>query len=219
MNSKKKPWGKWRLYPKHGRRKEDTIPERQVVLIVCEGEKTEPYYFQSFPIDPAKVEIDGTGHNSDSLVELAIAKKKKAKDKKTPYLQVWCVFDRDAFSGNNINRAFQLAKSNKIKIAYSNEAFELWFLLHFNFIDTACNRKDLRRKLSRLVPGGYKKNCENMYDILDDGNHKGKNQKQAINNAKKLESIHSPTDKLNNNPSSTVYKLVEDLNKLIENDE
>lgn len=38
----------------------------------------------------------------------------------------------------------------------------------------------------------------------------------AIRNAKNLEKIHDPRDKLNNNPSTTVYKLVEALNELID---
>jgi hypothetical protein len=50
------------------------VKTRKWFLIVCEGEKTEPYYFKSFPVDPTviKLDIKGEGKNTKSLVEKAI---------------------------------------------------------------------------------------------------------------------------------------------------
>jgi len=69
------------------------------LLIVCEGEKTEPNYFKKFPVDKEIMEIyiEGEGYNTDSLVEKAIELKDQAIKKKEPYNEVWCVFDRDNF--------------------------------------------------------------------------------------------------------------------------
>jgi hypothetical protein len=51
--------------------------------------------------------------------------KQEAINKKEPYHEVWCVFDKDSFLPQDFNGAIQLAKSNRIRVAYSNEAFEL----------------------------------------------------------------------------------------------
>ncbi|MDF5732679.1 MAG: RloB family protein, partial [Rhizonema sp. PD38] len=101
-------------------------------LIVCEGEKTEPNYFKSFRV-PGKVVIDirGLGNNTIGLVEEVVIIKNDAE-----YDQVWCVFDRDSFPRKDFNAALALATRENIQVAYSNEAFELWYLLHFHYYDT-----------------------------------------------------------------------------------
>jgi hypothetical protein len=81
------------------------------------------------------IDIHGIGDNTIRIVEEAIRLKEKDN-----YDQVWCVFDRDSFPPNRFNAAFILAGENSIKIAYSNEAFELWYLLHFNYYDSAMSR-------------------------------------------------------------------------------
>jgi hypothetical protein len=62
---------------------------------VCEGEKTEPNYFRSFPVDAKviKLEIKGEGRNTQSLVENAISLKNGSESDETD--RFWCVFDRD----------------------------------------------------------------------------------------------------------------------------
>ncbi len=202
MTRKKKPWGTARNIKKSGKRKENVLSSREVILISCEGEATEPNYFSSFPIDPARVEIVGTGYNSDSLVELAIRKKKQAARRRSPYNQVWCVFDRDSCQKKNIYRAFQIASNHKIRIAYSNQAFELWYLLHYQFYNHESDRQTYVKELNNLVPDGYEKNLKNMYDILR------ATQFQAIQFAQKLEAYHDKKELYENNPSTTVYKLL-----------
>ncbi len=105
---------------------------RQRFLIVCEGKKTEPQYFQKFRGPFSILDIRGTGCNTVSLVEHAI--KCSSEDR---YDQIWCVFDRDSFSSDIFNRALLLARQNNFFVAYSNEAFELWYILHFEYLNTA----------------------------------------------------------------------------------
>ena len=45
---------------------------RKNFLIVCEGEKTEPLYFRSFPVPKKVFDVVGLGANTESLVEKAI---------------------------------------------------------------------------------------------------------------------------------------------------
>ena len=110
----------------------------QRFLIVCEGEKTEPNYFNKFPIpSDSVIDVRGIDANTDSLVKETIRLMSLKK-----YDQVWVVFDRDSFTPNHFNTACRLADQNGIQKAYSNEAFELWYLLHFFYLDTGITREN-----------------------------------------------------------------------------
>ncbi len=188
----------------------------KTILIVCEGEKTEPQYFESFRQklrrNSVQVTIKGTGRNTISLVTYA----EKLVDQNGPFDHVWCVFDHDGFSSEQINQAFQKVRNlNKIfgnkkvyRIAFSNEAFELWYLLHFDYTITGYGRKQLCRKLDEKLGYKYVKNDPGIYDKLLD------KQENGIRYAKKL--IANYKNEPYPNPSTTVYRLVEELNKEIE---
>jgi hypothetical protein len=187
---------------------------RRWFLIVCEGEKTEPYYFKSFPVNPKLIRLDiqGKGRNTNSLVEKAIELKKGSESDETD--RFWCVFDRDKNPKNpndaqNFNAAINNAKNNGIKVAYSKDAFELWYLLHFHYYNAAISRKDYQNMLTNLLGHKYEKNSETIYDEL-------KNQQQdAIKNAKRLLQEYDRPNPETDNPSTTVHLLVEELNSFI----
>lgn len=184
----------------------------QSILIVCEGEKTEPNYFRSFKLSSAVVRVEGYGANTKSLVKKAVDIRKRARIDDEIFDQVWCVFDKDSFSLQNFNAAFDLAKRNNIRIAYSNEAFELWYLLHFNYYDSAISRDAYKKKLSKLLNHPYKKNSRSMYKELLC------KQEAALTNAPRLIKTYNPVDPGRDNPSTTVHKLVEELNKYLPKD-
>ena len=189
-----------------------------LILIITEGVKTEPNYFKAFRVHNIDVEIIGTGRNTVSLVEEAkqlAEEKKEARARefgirvKDVTMTVWCVFDKDSFPSGNFNGAIQAAEGQGFKIAYSNEAFELWYLLHFNYYNTGITREQYIEKLSDLLEFKYEKNDEFMYNVLFE------NQWKAIQNAKKLLACYCSENPNANNPSTTVYKLVEYLNEFI----
>jgi RloB-like protein len=66
--------------------------QRLKILIVCEGQNTEPSYFEQFKVATAVIEIVGTGRNTLSLVEYAAH---LHQTKYQNFNQVWCVFDAD----------------------------------------------------------------------------------------------------------------------------
>jgi len=188
-------------------RREKIRPLRRI-LIVCEGEKTEPNYFKKFPANPEvydQIDIHGTGYNTVSLVNEAIRLKHDALKRKEPYIEVWCVFDKDDFSIDQFQNAINLAKINKIKCAYSIEAFELWYLLHFNFYDSALSRKQYKEKLSEILGKTYQKNDEGMYKVLNS------RQSTALQNARRLYLQQFNKPLTNQNPITTVFLLVERL--------
>jgi hypothetical protein len=157
-----------------------------------------------------EVKVVGTGMNTESLIKEAIIAKEKGWEIGELYSQVWCVFDRDSFPLKNYLAAFELAQANAIKLAWTNEAFELWYLLHFDYIDSAISRKDYAGKL--LQKGlKYKKADRGFYGLIRD------RQDVAIKNAKKLERYWNEAGRKfpeRENPSTNVHKLVEFLNEL-----
>ncbi len=195
-------------------RKIDKRNPKKTILIVCEGAKTEPNYFNKFKeklrLTSVRLEVYGEGANTNSLVEIASRRQKEALSNNEPYDSVWCVFDRDSFPSQNFNDALEKAKFHNLSVAYSNEAFEIWYLLHFNYYDTRISRADYCEKLSELITSKYTKNSADIYEKLLS------KQGDAIRNAKKLLENYNPTNPEQDNPSTTVHILVEELNSLAE---
>lgn len=177
--------------------------QRKKFLIVCEGEKTEPLYFSAFRVPKDICEVKGTGYNTVSLVNEAIR-----LSQNSAYDQVWVVMDKDSFSIDQFNQALQLAKNNGIQIAYSNEAFELWYLLHFDFHQSAISRTSYKQRLTDRLGFVYEKKDPRMFWELET------RLPDAVQNAKRLLSTygndHSPA---RDNPSTNVHVLVMALQK------
>ncbi len=188
------------------------VRNRKRFFIVCEGEKTEPNYFKKFSVDVDIKLIKGEGKDTKSLVEKAIELKNGLESDERD--RVWCVFDRDKNPNNpndsqNFNSAITLARNNGIDVAYSNDAFELWYLLHFNYYHTQISRKDYPDMLTDVLGHKYQKNSETIYEKLKD------KQENAIKNAKRLLQEYKPPNPESDNPSTTVHLLVEELNSII----
>ena len=120
--------GKWDKYreTKSLKRLTNIRKERKRYLIVCEGEKTEPNYFNAIKqyLRPGivDVEIYGIGANTQTVVEYAKNKKKESLKTFRPYDKVWVVFDRDSFSSSDFDNAISSAKASKFGCAWSNES-------------------------------------------------------------------------------------------------
>lgn len=202
----------------------DLIPYR--ILIVCEGEKTEPGYFKTLKdllevkfrdlVDLKKVnlkeliEIDGSGKNTKSLVRHTLRLKAQAS---IPFGHVWYVFDKDSFTNEQFNSAIINAEKEDIEVAWSNEAIELWFLLHFEYISTGITRYQYIDKLNYIFKsiglGKYEKNMDGIYNILKEYG----SQDFAIGNAKRL--LKDGFNYAGMKPATTVYKLIELLEGLL----
>ena len=185
------------------RRRADFRDLVQRFLIVCEGVKTEKLYFEAFkvPKDVRGIQVVGTGRNTVSVVQEAI-KLKTGED----YDQVWCVFDVEEYPPEAVHQAIRLAKKNGIHVACSNQAFELWYLLHFDYYQTATDRKQYADRLTQLLGFPYAKNrC--LYEVLID------QQPVALSNAHRLLQEYHPHNPAKDNPSTTVHRLVQELNR------
>ena len=200
--------------------KQEKKKKRELIsyfLIVCEGEKTEPNYFKSFPKRVGKIifdlEFDGGGISTLKVVEKAIELRDKSSRK---YDRVWAVFDKDSFTPNSFNSAIKKAEANNIHCAWSNEAFELWYLLHFHNRITPMSRKDYKESIEHCINSKlpksakkfvYKKNDEKFKLLLD----KYGSVDNAIRWAKDLSSSINDEKYANHNPQTMVFRLVEEL--------
>ena len=178
------------------------------LLIICEDTKSSRFYLQKFPFDPNQVQIEcvGTGANTDSLLEQAIDRKQKAEKAKTPYEQIWVVFDKDDFPLQNFNRAFDLARAHPtINACWSNECFELWYLLHFCYRDTGATRTDIWREISKYLEEKYDKASDEVFEKLkpklDD----------ALRHATRLAFQNAEMKEPRRNPSTYVHELIKVL--------
>ncbi|MCC6520852.1 RloB domain-containing protein [Candidatus Nomurabacteria bacterium] len=193
-------------------RKQNIQEPRRVIRVFTEGTKTEPNYFNSIRnelrLNEIEIKVDGLKRSTTSLVEWVIERKNELSrtDEDTEW---WVVFDRDDHTG--FNQAIQKAEVEGINVAYSNECFELWFILHFEFLNTAIGRTKYYEKLTELLSQKYDKSTSDIYDLIKD------RESIAIRNAKNLEKMHSDAgiascEKMD--PSTSVYKLVERFRSL-----
>jgi len=198
-----------------GQRKEGVKELKVFFLIVCEGEKTEPNYFKSFPSQVEEFVLDlqfgGGGISTVKVVDEAIKLRDRLPQK---FDRVWAVFDKDSFPDAAFNTAIHKGEQNGINCAWSNEAFELWYLLHFQYRNTPMSRNDYANAIAKSVNDKqgnklfrYAKNSKDMLAILQ----KYGNEDDAIKNAKRLHDTHSGTAYALHNPCTTVYKLIEEL--------
>lgn len=195
--------------------------EKPTILIVCEGENTEPSYFRQFRLSSATIKAVGEGYNTISLVQRAVA---IAQEKE--YDQVWCVFDKDDFSANDFNNAIILAEHNNFGVAYSNQAFEYWIILHLDdHQGGGMHRRDYNNKINSLLKPfnlsydgvNSKIITEELFELLDGVDKKTKKERKilAIERAKRNYNHFDHANLAIEESSTTVFRLVEELIKYI----
>lgn len=202
---------------RRGRQAAGSRPLRKRFLIVCEGEVTEPLYFESFRVPKEVLTVKGEGKSTTSLVAAA-----ESHADKGSYDEVWVVYDHDDFGATLFNAAeaaIQQAGAKRDEAwhaAWSNQAFEVWYLLHFDYFDGELHRHVVQKKVSERLAkhGGYRKNRPDMYKVLESL------QATAIRNAEKLAEAHGiaphgSTPPASANPCTTVHRLVQALNAQI----
>jgi hypothetical protein len=242
------PWN----FKKDDKREGDILP---TFIIFCEDEVSEPIYFKYFETNLIKVNII---EGQKSKIENVIKAIKECLhygimdyDHEKPIVkkddtQVWCVFDRDIEEnpllideGNiKFNTAINTAINSGIKVAWSNDSFELWILLHFKDINPKLvinkNRDNYYNELTNI----FKKLENPSEDLIRALSHKSfhykrdlksknnfrnivrneiiKKTSEAVERAKSLEHYHSITTKPNHekSPCTMVFLLIEELIRL-----
>jgi len=193
----------------------ESIPVNRTILIVCEGQ-TEAFYFRSFPVYGVKVDAVNLGQSKLKLVETT--EMIQSEDQRD---EVWCVFDMDVHRGaeefSDFDNAIVKAEGLGYHVAYSNDAFELWFFLHFEYTDAAHLRTFYYKALGEKFGLNYEKEgkryafCQRLYSLLTEID--GSSQEKALDRARILFENKKELPYHQQNPVTKVFEQVEELNK------
>jgi hypothetical protein len=189
------------------------------ILIVTEGSKTEPLYFQEIkahlrlPNTNISVLPSKFGTDPLSVVKYAQELFEHGDQYKNiaprSFEKVFAVFDRDDHTTyiNALNKAKtldgKLKNDEKKYISFqaipSIPCFEIWLLLHFEDVNTPLHRTEVFSRLKRHLPK-YEKNSANIFEATR------KNLQDAMQRAKILSDQHNEYEELY--PFSAIADLV-----------
>ena len=155
-------------------------------IIFTEDKVSERVYFKSF--ETGNVKVNAIGNQKSKIANVTNAIKHcqdntlfDDNDKISEEgIQVWCVYDRDrSFDSNeadkndiSFNASLLIAESHNIKVAWSNDCFELWVLLHFE--DVECTEVLLRdiyyNRLTKIIEANEEL-CKNFSKAIETGHY------------------------------------------------
>lgn len=184
----------------------DPLP---LVLVVCEGEATEPDYINGFRLahgaNTINVHVQSPGGDPKLLVERAVAMRdsaareaKRRRDANLAYDEVWCVFDVDRHA--RVDAARALAASAGIHLAISNPCFELWLLLHLADHGAHATAAQARRLVRKQLPR-YDKHLR--FEDVAPG------YLDAVGRANALDRRLAEVGEEGGNPSTGVFRMTE----------
>jgi hypothetical protein len=190
-------------------RRPQLLEPRERILVLCEGENTEPQYIHGFrrwcrnPL----VEIVIPNTHGVPLTLVREAKKlrddaqdraKREHDDFLAYDQVWCVFDIDEHP--HLSETLDMAKGNNIELAISNPCFELWLVLHFRDNPGAQHRHAVQSMMKTFVPN---------YDKKVDFSTYASGYRDALARARRLAQHASEDEEPHRNPTTGVFLLTQ----------
>lgn len=217
-------------------------------IIFTEDKVSERVYFKSF--ETGNVKVNAIGNQKSKIANVFNAIKHcqdntlfDDNDKISEEgIQVWCVYDRDrSFDSNeadkndiSFNASLLIAESHNIKVAWSNDCFELWVLLHFE--DVECTEVLLRdiyyNRLTKIIEANEEL-CKNFSKAIETGHYNYKEcfkhernfkeyilpelqqaerRTKAIERADKLEQQHLSKKHIHEKcPCTMVHYLVKEL--------
>lgn len=187
-------------------------------LIVSEGTDSEPAYFgairdiiNSQYRQKIHLTISGEGDNTIRLFDKA---KQRLMENPNGYRHIWIVYDTDDFPAEHIDQVVDLCREHSTEeteyhAVWSNQCMELWYLLHFSFMQSDLHRTEywpkLTNRLIEMGKGAYEKSRKDMYEILRPF------MDTAIANARRLEKINEGKPPSKAAPGTKVHELVEKL--------
>ncbi len=207
------------------KRTKETKSELKKILIVSEGIKTEPIYFEflvsKYKLKIADVRVTGASSSCPlNVVKFAEKEYQTSVSYGDAYDEVYCLFDKDTHA--NYKKALSYISELPSKVFFainSVPCFEFWLLLHYIYTTkpfsaiqnkSICNAL-ISRELKKYIPK-YVKNISDLSEdelnyIFDDATIK-----QAISYSEKV--IKHCQTGATDNPSTYIHLLVKELNNL-----
>lgn len=186
------------------------------VLIVCEGAKTEPNYFNGlkgfYRLSSANIEVT----KAPGTDPMSVVKYSEALMNEEKYDRVFSVFDRDGHA--NFAEAVSYVSGTTRGQAgtwhaiTSTPSFEVWLMLHYQYstapIVAAGGKSagEMAVHSLRTVLPGYSKGDKEIFQKTSD------NLETAIRNGARLETHNVGSQ--SNNPATNMHILIDYLRKL-----
>ena len=184
------------------------------VLIVCEGKRTEPLYFQGladrYRLSMMNVVVVGSGSDPRTVVRKAKELRRRESRYGEKYDRVYCVFDRNEHK--DFRGACKEALDSGVQLARSWPCFEFWLLLHFRFSRQPFEKSGGRSaaqscvdEVRRCLPD-YAKGASDVFHRLEERLERAKaHAARALADAKATGEF---------DPSTEVHELVDYLQSL-----
>jgi len=181
-------------------------------LIVSEGTRTEPNYFETFigrrGSKVVSVNCKGRGKNTTQLIEEAKKIQEQDRRRGKEYDSVWIVFDKDNFPDEAFNNAIVNAPKEGIFVAWSNPSIELWYLLHLSDTTKELTPATCIKEIEKIVRREIKSFKYDKTSTDFSWLHRDENQSKAVTRAKVLQRFRQLESYAKQNPCTTVDKLV-----------
>ena len=182
-----------------------------IMIVVTEGEKTEPGYLEMFKkvhVEPHIKKsvfclriISGVGVPT-TVVDRAIQELEKLQRLPSEGSSVWAMFDRDEHP--NFEQAKDKARNKGVRLAVSNPCFEIWGIYHYQDREGPIERHQCQKKLEELCPS-YNKNSGKIFEDYDAIQNK---YRDAIEKAENSLNSRNQEGDPEGNPSTSVHCLI-----------
>ena len=199
-------------------RRASSVSSALAILIVTEGEKTEPNYFKAIKdrlkLGTAVVIKHPEGTDPVTLTKEAIRlrderqQKAKRSSDLIEFDEVWVVFDQEKPGDHRralAKKALKLAAAEGIQLAASDPCFEFWLLLHGEFTTKGFKDCDAVVKALKKHWPDYGKDQSPTPEFLT-------KLPKAVAHAAKVRKHHADTNG-DGNPSTEVDLLARRLNE------
>ena len=224
-------------------------------IVFCEDEVSEPVYVKIFetskikvnPVKCKKSKMDNVLHAITHCIRMDWMEDHEGERVLVAGdIQVWCVFDLDRdkdpakqdVAHVEFDESIAVALRRGFKVAWSNDSFELWVLLHFEDVDPTHadfqHRKAYYDRLTAIFkdlpePNEDLQKClkyHNFYyksNLKSDSNFRNivrpailPNTKRAIERAKKLFDFHKvhSSQPHQQSPCTLMHQMIEELVRL-----
>lgn len=200
-----------------------TTPQQEIhkrILIVGEGVNTEPSYFDKFRNPGVKVVAKGLGEGTRKLVnDVEGVRDEEERKLGASFDEIWVAFDKDSFK--DFEQAINEAKDKGYRVAYSNQAIEYWFILHFkDHQGSAMARTEYAKSLNELLePYGIsydpdaKEITDELFSVL------WKNLQAAFDRAFRIYADKHGRGCPTEESVTTIFKLIHAITGLITTEE
>lgn len=193
------------------------VSSGKVLLIITEGEKTEPNYLNAlcdpFHLAAADIKIvhpEGTDPLTLTRKAIALRDQRRRTAKKSDlveYDEVWVLFDLEKPNDERrrlAKEAMALPEAKGLQFALSDSCFEYWLLLHEEYTTALFSNCDSATKRLRKHWSNYTKGQKISLEVLD-------KVPTAVTHAMRCREYHRNAT-TSGNPSTDVDLIVRSMN-------